>query len=119
MEIVKVHGSWRRIHQDLAELCYNQPSTSTVGRFNRTARRMNAYQVRRSLAFAHRVDTPRDLDWWSACVCNWVRPHRSLRQPIQEPQGNRLYQQRTPAMVIRLTDQIWNAGDLLRCVVYP
>lgn len=119
MEVVKAHGSWRRIEHGLAELGYNQPNTSAVERFNGTARRMNAHQVRRSLAFAHRVDTRRALAWWSACVYNWIRPHRSLRQRLQHPQGKRLYQQRTPAMAIGLTNQIWSAADLLRCVTYP
>lgn len=119
MEIVKAHGSWTRIEQGLAELGYNQPNTSTVERFNATARRMNAHQVRRSLAFAHRVETRRALAWWSACVYNWVRVHRSLQQPLTEPQGKRLYQQRTPAMAMGLTVQVWNVADLLRCVVYP
>jgi len=61
VDIVKVHSSWTRIEQGLAELGYNQPNTSTVERFNAIARRINAYQVRRSLAFAHRVDPRRAM----------------------------------------------------------
>ncbi|MBD2157641.1 hypothetical protein H6G02_24635 [Leptolyngbya sp. FACHB-16] len=117
--MVKAHGRWRRIEQGLDELGYHQPNTSAVERFNATARRMNAHQVRRSLAFSHRVDTRWALAWWSVCVYNWVRPHRSLRQRLQQPQGKRLYQQRTPAIAMGLTNQIWNVSDLLRYVVYP
>jgi hypothetical protein len=47
METLKAHGSWKRIEQGLEELGYNQPNTSAVERFNATARRMNAHQVRR------------------------------------------------------------------------
>lgn len=80
---------------------------------------MNAHQVRRSLAFSHRPQTRHALAWWSACVYNWVRPHRNLRQLLEQPQGKQLYQTRTPAMAMKLTNEIWNAAALLRCVVYP
>ena len=94
----KAHGSWRRIEAGLKELGYELPNTSTVERFNATARRMNAHQVRRSLAFAHRPQTRTAIAWWGGCTYNWIRPHRSLRQPLEKPDGKRLYQQRTPAM---------------------
>lgn len=119
VETLKAHGTWKRIEQGLAELGYNQPNTSAIEPFNATARRMNAHQVRRSLSFAHRPQTRQALAWWSACVYNWVRPHRSLRQSLEQPQGKQLYQSRTPAMAMGLTDETWNADKLLCCVVYP
>ena len=51
VEVRKIYGSWSRINRALDELGYNVPNTSAVERFNGTARRMNAHQVRRSLAF--------------------------------------------------------------------
>ena len=42
--------SWPRINQALEKMGYNTPNTSTMERFNGTARRMNAHQVRGSLA---------------------------------------------------------------------
>ncbi|MEM9090298.1 MAG: hypothetical protein AAGC93_16305 [Cyanobacteria bacterium P01_F01_bin.53] len=46
-------------------MIYNVPNTSTVERFNGTARRMNAHQIRRSLAFAHRHRTRQAMACWS------------------------------------------------------
>ncbi|MEM9092290.1 MAG: hypothetical protein AAGC93_26600 [Cyanobacteria bacterium P01_F01_bin.53] len=97
---------------------YNIPNTSTVEWSNGTARRMNAHQVRRSLAFAHRHRTRQSLAWWSATVYNWVREHCSLRLSLAVPEGRKCYQQRTPAMAIGLTERIWTEADILRTPVY-
>ena len=118
VDICKAHGSWSRIQKALDSMGYNMPNTSTVERFNGTARRMNAHQVRRSLAFAKRHRTRQAIAWWSATVYNWVREHRSLKVLLSEPQGRKLYQQRTPAMAIGLTQHIWTEADILRCPVY-
>ncbi|MEM8643230.1 MAG: hypothetical protein AAGG51_31105 [Cyanobacteria bacterium P01_G01_bin.54] len=118
VEVCKAHGSWPRINQALEQMGYNTPNTSTVERFNGTARRMYAHQVRRSLAFAHRTRTRQAMAWWSATVYNWVREHRSLRQSLAVPEGRKLYQQRTPAMAIGLTERIWTEADILRTPVY-
>ena len=80
---------------------------------------MNAHQVRRSLAFAHRPQTRKALAWWSMAVYNWVRANRSLRLRLPIPQGRRLYQQHTPAMTIGLSQHFWSEADLLRTPVYP
>ena len=114
----KAHGSWQRINQALDEMGYNIPNTSTVERFNGTARRMNAHQVRRSLAFAHRSNTRQAVAWWSATVYNWVREHRSLRSPLEVPEGKKRFQQRTPAMAVGLTEHIWTEAQILRTPVY-
>ena len=88
----KSHGSWQRINQALEQMGYNIPNTSKVERFNGTARRMNAYQVRRSLAFAHRSNTRQAVAWWSATVYNWVREHRSLRVLLGILEGKKRFQ---------------------------
>lgn len=87
-------------------------------RFNGTARRINAHQVRRSLAFARRGETREAIAWWSAMVYNWVREHRSLRVPLEIPEGKKPFQQCTPAMAIGLTDYIWTEAEILRTPVY-
>ncbi|WP_235108614.1 hypothetical protein [Acaryochloris sp. 'Moss Beach'] len=118
VEVSKAHGSWQRINQALDEIGYNIPNTSTVERFNGTARRMNAHQVRRSLAFAHRSNTRQAVAWWSATVYNWVRVHRSLRTPLEVTEGKKRFQQRTPAMAVGLTEHIWTEAQILRAPVY-
>jgi len=118
VEVCKAHGTWQRIKQALDELGYNIANTSTVERFNGTARRMNAHQVRRSLAFAHREDTRKAIAWWSATVYNWVREHRSLRSPLEVPEGKKRFQQRTPAMAVGLTEDIWTEAQILRTPIY-
>lgn len=118
VEVYKAHGNWPRINQALVKMGYNTPNTSTVERFNGTARRMNAHQVRRSLAFARQPRTRKAIAWWSVTVYNWVREHRSLRQPLSRPEGRKRYQQRTPAMAIGLTQKIWTEAEILRTPVY-
>lgn len=119
VDIHKAHGSWSRVNQALEQLGYNQPNTSTVERFNGTARRMNAHQVRRSSAFAHCRRTREAMAWWSATVYNWVRIHRSLKQRLEQPEGSKLYQQRTPAMAMGVPQRIWTEAEILRTPVYP
>lgn len=89
VDIRYVHGSRRCVQQVLDDLGYTTPNTSAIERRNGTARRMNAHQVRRSLAFARREDTKIALGWWSLTVYNWCRPHRSLRSPLVQPLGKK------------------------------
>jgi IS1 family transposase/transposase-like protein len=83
------HGSMRCVQRVLEYLGYTTPNTSAIERRNGTARRMNAHQVRRSLAFSRRDDTKVALGWWGLTVYNWSRPHRSLRRPLLQPQGKK------------------------------
>lgn len=89
IEIRHTYGSQKRVNQVLEYLGYTTPNTSAVERRNGTARRMNAHQVRRSLAFSRRPDTKEALGWWGVTVYNWCRPHRSLRQELAEPVGKK------------------------------
>jgi IS1 family transposase len=89
IEIRYTHGSQKRVSQVLGQLGYTTPNTSAVERRNGTARRMNAHQVRRTLAFSRRSDTKQALGWWGVTVYNWCRPHRSLRQELAEPVGKK------------------------------
>src|SRR5215210_8611632 len=45
------HGSYKRVNLELERLAYKKPNLSAIERQNGTARRMNAYLVRKSLAF--------------------------------------------------------------------
>ncbi len=83
------HGSMRCVQRVMEQLGYTTPNTSAIERRNGTARRMNAHQVRRSLAFSRRDDTKVALCWWGLTVYNWSRPHRSLRLPLLQPHGKK------------------------------
>jgi IS1 family transposase len=89
VEIRYAHGSLRCVQRVMEHLGYSTPNTSAIERRNGSARRMNAQQVRRSLAFSRRDDTKVALGWWGLTVYNWSRPHRSLRLPLRPPQGKK------------------------------
>ena len=52
------HGSWKRVEKELEQLGYDKPNLSAIERQNGTSRRMNAYLVRRSLAFGRKEESP-------------------------------------------------------------
>jgi IS1 family transposase len=89
VDIRYVHGSKRCVQHVLEQLGYTTPNTSAIERRNGTARRMNAHQVRRSLAFSRREDTKPALGWWGLTVYNWSRPHRSLRLRLDQPKDKK------------------------------
>lgn len=89
VDIRYAHGSKKTVEQALEILGYAKPNTSAIERRNGTARRMNAHQVRRSLAFSRRPDTKIALGWWGVTVYNWCRPNRSLRLPVEQSQGKK------------------------------
>ena len=89
VDIRYTHGSQKRVHQMLERWGYHVPNTSAIERRNGTARRMSAHQVRKSLAFSRRPDTKLALGWWGVTVYNWCRLHRSLRLPLDLPQGKK------------------------------
>jgi IS1 family transposase/transposase-like protein len=113
------HGSRRRVEKELGKLGYEKPNLSAIERQNATSRRMNAYLVRRSLAFGRKEESREALGWWSAVVYNFCRTQRGLRAPLCVSEGRRRYEQRTPAMAAKLTDFIWTVADVLRTPVYP
>ena len=73
------HGSRRRVEKELGKLGYEKPNLSAIERQNATSRRMNAYLVRRSLAFRRTEEGREALGWWSAVVYNFCRTRRGLR----------------------------------------
>ena len=89
VDVRHTHGSRKRAAQALDALGYTQPNTSAIERRNGTARRMNVYQVRKSLAFSRRPDAKEALGWWGLTVYNWCRKHRSLRLSLAQPEGKK------------------------------
>jgi hypothetical protein len=70
IEIRYAHGTKPRVVRALARLAYLTPNTSAIERRNGTARRMSAYQVRKTLAFARRPESKVALGWWGVTVYN-------------------------------------------------
>lgn len=89
VEVRYTHGSQKCARLALDALGYEIPNTSAIERRNGTARRMDIYQVRKSLAFSRRPDVKESLGWWGVTVYNWCRNHRSLRTPLSSPQGKK------------------------------
>lgn len=108
------HGSNKRLQRELQRLGYNQPNTSAVERRNGTARRMDAFSIRKSLAFARRPESRNANGAWAMTVYNWVRANRSLRKLLPQPQGKKRYEKRSPAMAAGLTHFLWSVEDILR-----
>ena len=119
VDIRMAHGYKPRVQQELTRLGYNKANTSAIERRNGTARSMDSYSIRKSIAFARTDQAKTARGVWAMNVYNWVRPHRSLRQPLPIPQGRKLYQPRTPAMAAGLTDHIWSVKDILTHQVFP
>ena len=57
-----------------------------------TARGMDATSVRKTLAFARTTETKQVLGAWGVLIYNWARECRSLKRPLPQPQGRRVYE---------------------------
>lgn len=112
------HGSYKRVNRELQRLGYNEANLSAIERQNGTARRMNAYLVRKSLAFGQTEKRREALGWFSRVVYNLCRTQRQLREPLSVPEGRRCYEQRTPAMAAKLTGLIWTVANVLCTPIY-
>jgi hypothetical protein len=86
-------------------------STAYIEWSNLTSRLFNGRQVRKTLAFSKDIQAY----WYSAvledCYYNLVRPHKSLRLPLQDGMLQK-WSPRTPAMAADLTDHIWTVKEL-------
>jgi len=125
VEAQVAHGSSKRVARELSRLGFSKANTSTIERRNGTARGMDATSVRKSLAFAKTMETKQVLGAWGVLVYNWGRGCRSLKRPLPQPQGRRVYERRSPAMAAGLTDRIWSVRELqgrirwIRSPTYP
>ena len=54
------------------------------------------------------------VEWWR-CYYHWMRPHQMLREPV--PGEKHRHRDRTPAMVLGLTDHLWTVEEILRTPV--
>jgi IS1 family transposase/transposase-like protein len=118
LDVRVAHGTKKRVREGLESLGYTVVNTSGVERSNLTARSMNAYQVRRGLAFARRVESRSYMAWWCVGVANFCRVNRSLRVRLEQPEGRRRYLERSPAVAAGVTDCVWDVLGLLRFVMF-
>jgi hypothetical protein len=74
--------------------------------------------TRKTHAFAKTTATWDALLSLALFTHNWCLPHVALRHPLAtpEPGPQRRYDQRTPALVLGLTDHIWSLTEFL---TYP
>jgi len=92
-------------------------STAYIERSHLTSRMFNGRQVRKTLAFSKSVGHYLASAEWEDTYYNLVRPHKSLRQPVQE--DCQKWRERTPAMAAGLTDHLWTVRELLTIVPLP
>lgn len=86
-------------------------NTAYIERLNLTIRNSLARFIRRTMNASKDIKMhSRALDFIQGWY-NFVKPHRSLRVPIEE--GNRKWKQRTPAMAEGLTEHVWTLEELL------
>ncbi len=93
-------------------------STAYIERSQLTSRLFNGRQVRKTLAFSKDVRAYRASAVWEDCYYNLIRPHKSLRIPVQDD-PSRKWSPRTPAMAAGLTDHIWTVKELLTTLPLP
>lgn len=93
-------------------------STAYIERSNLTSRLFNGRQVRKTLAFSKEIQAYRDAATWEDSYYNLIRPHKSLRLPVQDALPQK-WSPRTPAMAAKLTDHIWTVKELLTTLPLP
>ncbi len=93
-------------------------STAYIERSNLTSRLFNGRQVRKTLAFSKDIQAYCNSAVWEDSYYNLVRPHKSLRLPVQDGSPHK-WSPRTPAMAAKLTDHIWTVKELLTTLPLP
>jgi len=93
-------------------------STAYVEHSHLTARLFNSRLVRKTLAFSKDLTMHRAAATWQDDYYNLIRPHKSLRLPVETGSKQR-WQKRTPAMAAGLTDHIWTVIELLTLIPLP
>jgi hypothetical protein len=115
-QAVKHRQGRRLIHVEIRATIgevVEQPYAVHLERLNGILRdRLNCL-TRKTHAFAKEVETWDALYRLILFDHNWLHPHIALRVPVPEPQNGRIYHQRTPAMVIQLTDHRWTWDEFL------
>jgi len=125
LKVVK-HRSGSRLVGVSIQVVYGDPTevtellgehTAYIERTHLTMRHMNGRLVRKTLSYSKRLAMLEASCAWEDWVYNLTRPLKTLRLPIND--GQRRWQQRTPAMAAGLTDHIWSIKELLMTVVPP
>lgn len=93
-------------------------STAYIERSNLTSRLFNGRQARKTLAFSKNIQAYRASAIWEDCYYNLIRPHKSLRLPVQDG-SLRKWLPRTPAPAAKLTNHIWTVKELLTTLPVP
>jgi hypothetical protein len=93
-------------------------STAYIERSNLTSRLFNGRQVRKTLAFSKDIQAYRASAAWEDSYYNLIRPHKSLRLPVQNGLPQK-WSPQTPAMAAKLTDHIWTVKELLMTLPLP
>jgi hypothetical protein len=93
-------------------------STAYIERSNLTSRLFNGRQVRKTLAFSKDIQAYWNSAVWEDSYYNLVRPHKSLRLPVQDGLPHK-WSPQTPAMAAELTDHIWTVKELLTTLPLP
>jgi len=91
--------------------------TAYVERTNLTSRQMNGRMVRKTLSFSREVEMLRASCIWEDAMYNLTRSVKSLRVEVNE--GQKRWEQRSPAMAAGLTDHIWKPYEILTTVIVP
>jgi hypothetical protein len=76
---------------------------------------MNGRLVRKTISVSKVLEMHRDSCAWVDWVYNLTRPVKSLRIEVND--GQRRWEQRSPAMAAGLPDHIWTIEELLVNVV--
>lgn len=93
-------------------------STAYIERSQLTSRLFNGRQVRKTLAFSKDIQAYRASAVWEDCYYNLIRPHKSLRLPVEDHRQQK-WSPRTPAMAAKLTNHIWDVKELLTTLPLP
>jgi IS1 family transposase len=93
------------------------PYAVHLERLNGSLRDRLGCLTRKTHAFAKAIATWDALFGMTLFEHNWIHPHIALRFPLPQPVDGHRYEQRTPAMVIGLTDHTWNWAEFLKMSV--
>lgn len=118
VDISYTWGTKARVQRELDKLNYNVPNTSAVERQNGTARQHTSFMKRKGLASAKKTTSRDAIAEIGRLNYNWVAQHRSLKLLLENPEGRKKYQHRTPAMAIGISSKIFSLPTLLATPVH-
>lgn len=108
-----IYGNTKDVKEKLG--CH----TAYIERTHLTSRQMNGRLVRKTLSFSKELRFLKASSTLEDALYNFTRPVKTLRVELTNPSKYARWQQRTPAMVAKLTDHIWTVRELLTIVLVP